>query len=433
MNEPVIQVGIVAAKEISFALDGVFTSDDKRFSGVFIAIADEENIFIGNESASEWIFEPLEEASFFEIHNVTIGIEFHWERRETQRFKGALKLIVENNQVRVINQIRTEDYLVSVISSEMSAHASGELLKAHAVISRSWLLYPILHAEAPPESTAHLEQSDGKLIRWYERDAHHLFDVCADDHCQRYQGITRASTDKVRDAVRETEGLVLMDGDQVCDARYYKACGGITERFDSCWANQHFSYLQPVRDAAGQQNLPDLTTESNARKWILSSPEAFCNTNDRKVLAQVLNNYDQETTDFYRWKISYSQRQLAELLKKKSGIDFGAILHLEPVKRGPSGRIIELKITGTRATLTVGKELEIRKWLSDSHLYSSAFVVEHIPAGAEVPGQFILSGAGWGHGVGLCQIGAAVMGDQGYSYHQILTHYFHHATIQKIY
>lgn len=433
MNEPIVKVGIVASQQVSFTLEGEFLSGERRYSGVFQALYDQGRIYIGNESATEWLFEPLSSESFFEIQDVVIGIEFHWERKENQRFRGSLQLIPENNGIRVVNQLPVEEYLLSVISSEMSATASTELLKAHAVISRSWLLYPILQPENQSNISAHTIDTAEKRIRWYERDAHTLFDVCADDHCQRYQGITRASTEKVRLAIAETRGLVLMDGDKLCDARYYKACGGITERFDSCWADEHFSYLEPVRDTDNKEDIPDLTLEENARQWIMSSPDAFCNTTDSHILSQVLNNYDQETMDFYRWKVEYTQRELQELLTQRSGIDFGTILSLEPVKRGPSGRIIELKITGLKHTITIGKELEIRKWLSASHLYSSAFVVDCIPAGTEPPAQFILHGAGWGHGVGLCQIGAAVMGEKGYNYQHILNHYFSHATIQKIY
>lgn len=433
MNEPIIKVGIVASNEVSFTLEGIFASGNHQYSGVFQAVYTQGLIVIGNESATEWLFEPQSSDSFFEIRDVVIGIDFHWERKEIQRFRGSLQLVVENECIRVINQLPVEEYLLSVISSEMSATASSELLKAHAVISRSWLLYPILQPENQSTVSSHTIDTAEKYIRWYERDAHTLFDVCADDHCQRYQGITRASTEKVRQAIAETRGLVLMDDGKICDARYYKACGGVTERFDSCWADEHFTYLEPVRDLDIEKELPDLSQEENARKWILSSPDAFCNTTDKQVLSQVLNNYDQETTDFYRWKVEYSQLEVQELLKRRSGIDFGTILSLEPLRRGSSGRIIELKISGTNHTITVGKELEIRKWLSASHLYSSAFVVETKPAWAEVPEIFVLRGAGWGHGVGLCQIGAAVMGEKGYNYQHILNHYFSHAAIQKIY
>jgi len=433
MSEPIIKVGIVASGEVSFTLEGMFASGNHQYSGVFQAVYKQERIVVGNESATEWLFEPLTSESFFEIRDVVIGIDFHWERKEVQRFRGSLQLVVENECIRVINQLPVEEYLLSVISSEMSATASTELLKAHAVISRSWLLYPILQPENLSTVSSHTIETAEKHIRWYERDAHTLFDVCADDHCQRYQGITRASTEKVREAIAATCGLVLMDAGKICDARYYKACGGVTERFDSCWADEHFSYLEPVRDSENKDDLPDLRLEEIARQWILSSPDAFCNTTDKQVLSQVLNNYDQETTDFYRWKVVYSQQEVQELLKRRSGIDFGTILSLESVKRGPSGRIIELKISGTNQTITVGKELEIRKWFSTSHLYSSAFVVEVLPADTAVPEQFVFHGAGWGHGVGLCQIGAAVMGEKGYSYQHILNHYFSHATIQKIY
>ena len=433
MNEPVINVGVLIASEISFELNGWYRCNNKNYTGLLRANRKGNEIGIGEESYEEWYFEPLDPSSSVELHEVVIGVDFHWERHETQRFAGAIRLLMEKGKIRVINRISTEAYLSSVISSEMSAQASLELLKAHAVISRSWLLYPLLNNQSGEGKEAVCIQTVHRIQKWYERDAHVHFDVCADDHCQRYQGITRAGTPQVNEAIEQTRGEVLMYDKQICDARYYKACGGATEKFSSCWADKEFAYLQPVLDQDSDVPIPDLTNEANAREWILSSPPAFCNTSDTQVLSQVLNNYDQETTDFYRWKVRYSQAELSGLLHRKSGYDFGTVLNLEAVKRGPSGRIIELKITGTQKTITVGKELEIRKWLSESHLYSSAFVVESLPDTGDVPEEFILHGAGWGHGVGLCQIGAAVMGEQGYSYQQILTHYFSHAEITKIY
>ena len=272
-------------------------------------------------------------------------------------------------------------------------------------------------------------------MKWYERDAHTHFDVCADDHCQRYQGITKASTQAVIEAIEATKGQVLMYNGEICDARFSKSCGGVSENFENCWAPEHYPYLTKVIDNSSMHEnfATDLTIEENAEKWIRESPEAFCNTNDKKILSQVLNNYDQETTDFYRWKVEYTQAQMAEIISRRSGYDFGEIIDFKPLKRGESGRIIELQITGTKLTVIVGKELEIRKWLSNSHLYSSAFVVDKSDIKDGVPQKFTLTGAGWGHGVGLCQIGAAVMGEQGYKYHEILQHYFQNAELTTIY
>ena len=390
---------------------------------------------------AELIFTPTTDECFFELQDVVIGINFHWERKENQSFKGALKLIINNGQLTAINLIRVEDYLTSVISSEMSATASNELLKAHAVISRSWLLHPIMnvktHGLAAQRGLASYVKPHGRAahIKWYERDAHTHFDVCADDHCQRYQGITRASTQAVMDAIAATRGEVLMYDGNICDARFSKSCGGASETFENCWAPEHYPYLTKVidNDSAPEGFDTDLTVEANAERWIRESPAAFCNTTDKQVLSQVLNNYDQETTDFYRWKVTYTQAEIAELLHRRSGIDFGAIIDLIPQKRGESGRIIELKIVGTKQTVVVGKELEIRKWLSNSHLYSSAFVVDKAGTTNGIPQQFTLTGAGWGHGVGLCQIGAAVMGEKGYLYDQILLHYFRGAELERIY
>ena len=404
--------------------------------------------------------------------DVTIGINFHWERKEDQRFLGALKIITENNKLTAINVIHVEDYLTSVISSEMSATASLELLKAHAVISRSWLLAidnsrltidnsqltidnSMQHTSAASNSAAKPSAANCQLsivncqLKWYERDAHTRFDVCADDHCQRYQGITRASTEIVKQAIAATRGQVLMYGGKICDARFSKCCGGAFEEFQYCWEDAPHPYLRKQRDfrifnpktcdlsfGATQpgSGLPDLTDEQEATTWIRTSPPAFCNTTDKGILSQVLNNYDQETTDFYRWKVEYTQDELSALILKRSGIDYGQIIDLVPIARGTSGRLWKLKIVGTKRTLIIGKELEIRRTLSASHLYSSAFVVDKEDISPEgIPGRFILTGAGWGHGVGLCQIGAAVMGEQGYKYDAILLHYYIGASLDQLY
>ncbi len=385
------------------------------------------------------LFEPVRyhEASF-ELNDVTIGIHFHWERKEDQRFKGTLEIIVENENLSAINILPLEDYLVSVISSEMSATSSMELLKAHAITSRSWLLAQIdkskklQHAKNPYQP---ISETPEEYIRWYDREDHLNFDVCGDDHCQRYQGITRQSTPLVEQAITETRGMLLMDGENVCDARFSKSCGGISETFENVWEPEIHSYLQSIIDnpVIPEGFDADLTKEDAADKWIRQSPEAFCNTHDRTILSQVLNDYDQETKDFYRWKLTYQQANLAELIARKSGKDFGEIVDLIPVERGKSGRLKKLKIVGTKLTLTIGKELEIRKTLSESHLYSSAFVVDKQNISNDIPGEFILTGAGWGHGVGLCQIGAAMMGAKGYKYDEILMHYFRGAHISKEY
>ncbi len=439
-TEPIIHVGILTSNKIEFVLNGTFSATNgKTYSGTHKAICSGQTIVFDDEILEEIIFEPASNDASFDLIDVVIGINFHWERKENQRFKGALKIIVENGNITAINRIGVEDYLTSVISSEMSATASDELLKAHAVISRSWLLNPILnpvkimnvvetlHAASLPDYSKH--------IKYYERDAHTHFDVCADDHCQRYQGITRASTAAVEKVIDATRGKVLWYEGEICDARYSKSCGGASETFENCWAPEHYPYLTKVIDnptePAGFEL--DLTVEANAENWIRQSPEAFCNTNDKKVLAQVLNNYDQETTDFYRWKVEYSQSEIAELLHRRSGFDFGKIVDLIPVLRGESARLIELKIIGTKQTVIVGKELEIRKWLSNSHLYSSAFVIDKSEIIDGIPHRFTLTGAGWGHGVGLCQIGAAVMGEKGYLYNEILMHYFRGAELKKIY
>lgn len=437
MKEPKVQVGILSEPQIEFILLNSYHIKGKEIAGRQVVTYVDGQIRWQGHLYDELLFEPMhEESDAFELLNVTIGINFHWERKEDQRFMGALKIIVENEKLTGINVIHVEDYLTSVISSEMSATASLELLKAHAVISRSWLLAQIHKNKAITASQSlysAFTQTDQELIRWYDREDHTHFDVCADDHCQRYQGITRASTEMVRQAIAATCGQVLMWEGNICDARFSKCCGGAFEEFQYCWEGIKHPYLSKQRDSKTGSGLPDLRVESEADQWIRTSPEAFCNTKDKKILSQVLNNYDQETTDFYRWKIEYKQDELSELILKRSGIDYGQILDLIPVERGTSGRLVKLKIRGSKRTMTIGKELEIRRTLSTSHLYSSAFVIDKADIVDDVPGRFILTGAGWGHGVGLCQIGAAVMGEQGYPYDTILLHYYIGATIDKLY
>lgn len=402
-HELSVNVGIMSAPEIQYELHGSFESDAE-----------------GAE------FRPLSSDSYFTLKDVTIGVDFHWQRKENQSFLGKLKLKKSGDLTLALNIVPVEDYLTSVISSEMSADASLELLKAHAVISRSWVLAQICHKAS---ASGHVDMLDTpeERVKWYDHDDHVDFDVCADDHCQRYQGITRASRAQVRSAILSTWGEVLMYGDELCDARFSKCCGGAFEEFQYCWEPRRHDYLVAARDAVDGAPLPDLTVEANAREWILGRPDAFCSDVDESILAQVLNNYDRETVNFYRWIVDYDVDELSEIVRERSGIDFGEIRDLVPLARGTSGRIYRLKIVGSKRTMIVGKELEIRKWLSRSHLYSSAFMVERTLHG------FRLHGAGWGHGVGLCQIGAAVMGERGFNYRQILSHYFKDAEIRSIY
>lgn len=430
--EPKVSVGILWNKTISFVLDSNYSCLGK-------VVAEEKTVSYSNGQIlwegnmyDELYFEPQNDNASFTLKDVVIGIGFHWERKEDQVFQGALKLIVENGMITAVNIIGVEDYLTSVISSEMSATASPELLKAHAVISRSWLLAQIEKNKviaAANEKYSTFTETEDEIIRWYDREDHLHFDVCADDHCQRYQGITRASAnlETVKQAISETRGQVLMSGSKICDARFSKCCGGVVEEFQNCWEDIPQSYLVKLRDSEQTKDVPDLTQEAEAVNWIHTRPEAFCNTQDKKILGQVLNNYDQETVDFYRWQVIYSQEEISALVLKRSGIDFGLIEELIPVQRGTSGRLVKLKIVGTKKALTIGKELEIRRILSTSHLYSSAFTVN------KKDNTFILSGAGWGHGVGLCQIGAAVMGEKGYLYDRILLHYYVGASIETLY
>ena len=438
MSVPCVKVGIFNEPEVKFVLYGKYRVGDTIAEGECLASVSGGKVLWDGKEYDNVLFTPSdEENDCFELKDVTIGVNFHWERKENQKFRGALSLIVENDRVTAINVLSVEEYLLSVISSEMSATASLELLKAHAVISRSWLLAQIEKNKNIIKENTHYcacHQDENELVKWYDREDHVNFDVCADDHCPRYQGITRASTQTVREAIKATWGQVLTYDGKLCDARFSKCCGGVYEEFENCWEPVHYPYLVARRDSEHPLDFPDLTLEDNAKEWILSSPQAFCNTTDAEILSQVLNNYDQETADFYRWKVEYSQEELSALIKNRSGIDYGEILDLVPVERGKSGRLVRMKIVGTKKQLTIGKELEIRRTLSPSHLYSSAFIVDKQDVNAAgVPQKFVLTGAGWGHGVGLCQIGAAVMGAKGYNYKEILLHYFIDANISTLY
>ena len=438
-QEPIVSVGIVSGDEIRFQLNGTYTIGNKEVTGKQIVKFKDGQILWDSAAYQELCFTPQNDDISFTLEDVTIGVDFHWERKEAQTFLGKLRFVVDGDKLWAINELPVERYLASVISSEMSATSSLELLKAHAVISRSWLLVQMRRRKAiemgVQTASAPIKVSDEEGMVWYDSDVHTLFDVCADDHCQRYQGITKATSPHVEEAIKATRGQLLMNGKEICDARFSKCCGGISEEYEYCWDNTHKPYLLSVVDNAPLGTAPtiDLTDEKTAQEWILSSPEAFCNTKDAAVLGQVLNNYDQETQDFYRWTVDFTQSELAELIRRKSGLDFGEIIDLQPLERGKSGRITRLKIVGTKLTRIIGKELEIRRTLSESHLYSSAFVVERSEVVNGVPQHFRLIGAGWGHGVGLCQIGAAVMGEKGYRYDEILHHYYQTAAIEAQY
>ena len=425
MTQPQVSVGIMRAPSVRYELHGAYERIEKH---------------------GDTVFRPLSSDSCFTLHDVTIGIGFHWQREEDQRFAGQLVLRREpDGTVQVINRLPVEEYLCSVISSEMKATAPKAFLQASAVISRSWLLSQMKH-RGPAATTSEHEKMDGQAdsdaciggsskplfrrLKWYDKQDHIGFDVCSDDHCQRYQGITRVATPSVREAVLATAGQVLWDGEDICDARFGKCCGGVTELFSTCWQDADLPYLASVHDVADSSVHSlwgDLTDEATARAWIQASPPAFCNVEGQRILSLILNNYDLGTREFFRWHVAYSRQELSLLVKKRAGLDLGQILHVEPLQRGPSGRIRLLRIEGSKASMTVGKELEIRRILSETHLYSSAFYVEETTDG------FILHGAGWGHGVGMGQIGAAVMGERGYAYTDILRHYYPGALLHKLY
>ena len=417
---PMVKVGIISAEKIEFTLNAPYSAKGNEVTGPQTVEISEGGILWNGNHYSHLTFHPTAEDSSFSISDVIIGIHFHWERKQTQTFLGTLRLVVDEGKICAINELPVERYLESVISSEMSATSSLELLKAHAVISRSWLLAQMekrKRLKGSTDSFFSFVKKEDSLIRWYDREDHTIFDVCADDHCQRYQGITNAANPVVLEAVQATSGQILVYEGEICDTRFSKCCGGKTEEYQYCWENITFPYLKSVADP-------------------------YCNTNDKHILSQMLNNYDQETVDFYNWTVEYSQREIRQLISEKTKMDFGDIIALEAVERGKSGRISMLKIVGTKRSFTIGKELEIRKVLSSSHLYSSDFEVERLDDdkciisdadSTTIPSRFILKGHGWGHGVGLCQIGAAVMGEKGFKYSAILLHYYTGAEIAKAY
>jgi SpoIID/LytB domain protein len=441
-QEPQIKVGILEHyRKVHGKFNGEYVvNENLTLNGEFHARAEKGTIILADNSGKEIlrgnkIHCRHSEGATFTLREVTIGISFHWERKEDQTFQGDLTLVPsEEGTITAINEIPVEDYLASVISSEMSAEAPIELLKAHAITSRSWLVAMLEREKrekklgVPSQRTI---QREGEIIRWYDREDHALFDVCADDHCQRYQGMTKIISPSAAEAIRATRGIFLVYNHEVCDARFYKACGGLTENFENVWEDTPIPYLRCVSDST--QTHSPIQSEAEAERWILSQPEAFCNTRDGKILRQVLPAFDQETSDFFRWKVAYERKELEEILHAKSGIDLGTLMDLIPIQRGSSGRIFRLKIEGTKQNLIVGKELEIRRWLSKSHLYSSAFVVRAERNDKGIPIRFTLHGAGWGHGVGLCQIGAAVMAMKGFKAEEIVQHYFRGAQLQKLY
>ena len=438
-KEPEVKVGIVSGQKIHFSLNKPYLAKGETVIGEQEVEFSEGGVLWNGNQYSSLTFHPQSADASFSLSDVTIGVNFHWERKETQTFLGTLRFVVESDKICAINELPVEKYLESVISSEMSATSSLELLKAHAVISRSWLLAQMKKHRDVAESGNNFfsfTKKEDMLIRWYDREDHTIFDVCADDHCQRYQGITKETSPHVAEAIRQTKGQVLLDGDEICDARFSKCCGGVTEEFQYCWEDTPKNYLTAVRDIALgiESTLPNLTNEEEAEKWIRFNPPAFCNTQDKRILSQVLNDYDQETVDFYRWKVTLTQEKLQQLIADRLKMDLGSILDMKSVERGTSGRISKLQIIGSEKTFTIGKELEIRRTLSGSHLLSSAFIVDKYDIDEQgVPQRFELVGAGWGHGVGLCQIGAAVMGEEGYLYDAILLHYYQGAEIKKLY
>ena len=439
-KEPKIRVGVLdRCREVRGTFNGTFLVNGVyQFNGGFSALVEKGAVVLSSDDSSQTyrekeFFCQSEPEGSFTLQGVLIGIRFHWEREEDQNFSGTLRLVArDDGTLTAINEISVEEYLTSVISSEMSGDAPIEFLKAHAIASRSWLVAMLARAGEKSGSTPKKTiQSEGELIRWYDREDHDIFDVCADDHCQRYQGIAKVNSGRAIEAVDATRGLFILHGEKICDARFFKACGGRTEKFENAWEDKHIAYLESVSDS--EVGHPRILTEQEAEDWILSNPDAYCNTTDQAFLRQILPSFDQETRNFFRWVIDYEREALEQIIRAKSGLDFGALLNLVPLQRGPSGRIVKLRIEGSKRTLVIGKELEIRRWLSETHLYSSAFVVMTERDEEGIPKRFLMYGAGWGHGVGMCQIGAAVMAAKGFNAEQILKHYYQQSELKKLY
>ena len=440
MDEPKIRVGICDGyPEIRGRLNGVYQAGGLSLTGEF-AVHPREGAIALYDAFSRELLRGTEirltavKASTFTLQAVTIGVRFHWERCEEQTFSGDLTFLAMEEGIVAINELPVEEYLASVVSSEMSGEAPFAFLKAHAITSRSWLVAMLNRGRGerePGGGRGDAIRRAGEFVRWYDREDHALFDVCADDHCQRYQGITGRVSGRAAEAVRETRGVFLIHAGKICDARYHKACGGLTENFATCWEEAAVPYLSHASDSLTPH--APIRTEGDAERWILSCPDVYCQTSDKNLLGRILPSFDRETADFFRWQVSYGREELEAILKEKSGIDFGDLRGIVPIERGPSGRIRLLRIEGSKATMAVGKELEIRRWLSPSHLYSSAFIVCTTRGPSGEPTRFTLFGAGWGHGVGLCQIGAAVMAEKGFGAEEILRHYFRGAALVKRY
>ena len=436
-NEPKIKVALLQNyNEAQIALNGRFSfADGSAIEGQFTVRVDKGFVLLIDSSETERIRQKeillaAADETSFTVSDVKIGIDFHWQRSQEQSFRGNLFLSVcSDSSFNLINEIALEDYLESVISSEMSARAPLEFLKAQAITARSWLVAMLAKKKTVRSHSALTNENE--IVVWQDVNDHRGFDVCADDHCQRYQGITRIISENVHTAIKDTRGLFLVYAGEICDARYYKSCGGQTEIFSTAWEDKSPDYLKSVTDDVGQ-HLP-IQSEAQAKEWLTGRPRAYCNTKDKELLGRILPAFDQETPDFYRWQVIYRRQSLEEIIRKKSGIDFGTLQNIIPLERGPSGRIHKLKIEGSKRVVVVGKELEIRRWLSPSHLLSSAFVVSAERTATGEISRFILSGGGWGHGVGLCQIGAAVMATEGFKAEEILAHYFTGAQIQKLY
>jgi stage II sporulation protein D len=441
MKEPEITIGICDRyPEIRGRMNGLYRTNGTQLTGGFTARPEGGAVILCDAFGREILRAPeirlaaAREATFT-LQDVTIGVRFHWERREEQTFSGDLMFLAAGEgRLTAINGLSLEEYLASVVSSEMSGGAPFEFLKAHAVASRSWLMAMLQCKERASGEEIGSERTlrcEGEIIRWYDREDHDRFDVCADDHCQRYQGITRLAAGRAAEAVRATRGVFLIRDGEICDARYHKACGGMTEDYATCWEEKAVPYLSHVSDAA--RPIAPVRTETDAERWILSSPDVYCHTKDPDLLKKILPAFDCETADFFRWQVRYEREELEGILRAKAGIDFGVLRNIVPLERGPSGRIRRLRIEGSKTSIIVGKELEIRRWFSPSHLMSSAFIVTSVREPSGVPARFTLYGAGWGHGVGLCQIGAAVMAEKGFNAEEILRHYFRGTALVKRY
>jgi SpoIID/LytB domain protein len=340
------------------------------------------------------------------VFDVPVGTGYHWEQKEDRTYPETMIFLLDvNGKLAAVNAVPVETYLEGVVPSEMHPNFPEEALKAQAVAARSKALanLGLVHSADP-------------------------FDFCSDVHCQVYGGLSKTAASANR-AVKKTAGLVLWEGGKIIDAVYGGVCGGHTEDVDKAWRTAPKRHLQGIADGPRQlKRYEPLDDESNVRSWIQDSPPSYCNT-----LTGSLPDALNYTKKYFRWEVTLPQDELRSQIERRLGRNLGAVRDLIPISRGVSGRITKLKIVGTNGEQIVEGELNVRKCLSSTTLWSSCFIVERKDGGSAPPESFTLRGAGWGHGIGMCQTGAAIMALKGYGFDRILKHYYKNVRIKKLY